>query len=340
MKTITLEKPGQFALGDSPEPAADALPRGSALVRVRRVGICGTDWHAFHGRQPFFTYPRILGHELGVEVEQVNDPESALRPGDRCAVEPYINCRSCIACRRGKGNCCVNLSVLGVHIDGGMREHIVVPTRKLHRSAKLTIEQLALVETLGIGCHAVSRAAPESREKVLVIGAGPIGLSVMPFLRAAGAEVMVADVSESRLEFCRRQMSVSHVIDGRGDLGAQLRELLNGELPTLVIDATGNPPSMARCFDLAAHGGRIVFVGLFQGDVTFNDPNFHRRELTLMSTRNALPGDFTRIIGLIENGEIDTTPWITHRAAAGAFVDALPGWLAPDAQVIKAMIEF
>jgi 2-desacetyl-2-hydroxyethyl bacteriochlorophyllide A dehydrogenase len=302
---------------------------------VRRVGICGTDWHAYAGRQPFFSYPRICGHELGVEVEAVNDPGTDLKPGDRCAVEPYLNCGRCIACRRGRGNCCAELKVLGVHTDGGMRERIIVPTAKLHRSARLSHEQLALVETLGIGCHAVARASLERGERVLVLGAGPIGLSVLPFANAAGAQITVADVSEQRLAFCRTHMGVAQTLDARGDLVAQL-----GDLPTCVIDATGNAQSMARCFDLAAPGGRIVFVGIFQGEVTFNDPNFHRRELTLLATRNALPADFTRIIDLIESGQVDTTPWITHRAPAEQFVGVLAAWLAPDSGLIKAVLEF
>lgn len=331
MKAIRLEQPGRFQQVVVDDPGE--LPAGAALVRTRRVGICGTDWHAYHGRQPFFTYPRVLGHELGVEVEAVNDPSSDLKPGDRCSVEPYLNCGACVACRRGKGNCCVNLRVFGVHIDGGMCERLIVPTRKLHRSTKLTLDQLALVETLAIGCHAVARAAPQRDERVLIIGAGPIGLSVIPFVQAAGAVPVVADVSESRLAFARGQMNVADTIDARGDVAQQL-----GDLPTTVIDATGNSQSMARCFDLVAHGGRIVFVGLFQGDVTFNDPNFHRREITVMASRNALPGDFTNIIRLIEEGRIDTTPWITHRCNADALIDVLPTWLS--ANVLKAVVEF
>jgi 2-desacetyl-2-hydroxyethyl bacteriochlorophyllide A dehydrogenase len=333
-----LEKPGSFGMVDQPEP--DAIPPGHARVRVRRVGICGTDWHAYHGRQPFFAYPRVLGHELGVEVEQVNDPSSSLQPGDRCSVEPYLNCGTCIACRRGKGNCCTTLKVLGVHVDGGMRDRIIVPAVKLHRSNQLTLDQLALVETLGIGCHAVARATVESGERALVLGAGPIGLSVLPFLLAAGVEVVVADVSESRLAFCREQMKIAHTLDARGDLVEPLKALPGGDLPTVVIDATGNAGSMARCFDLLAHGGRIVFVGLFQGEVAFNDPNFHRRETTLLASRNARPEDFTQIIGMMERGKIDTTPWITHRCSSDAFLEALPGWVAPDAKLIKAMVEF
>ncbi len=338
MNTLTLKTPGSFELSQTPEPTD--VPAGYALVKIHRVGICGTDWHAYHGRQPFFSYPRILGHELGVEVLKVNDPSSSVKVGDKCSVEPYLNCGKCIACRRGKTNCCIELQCLGVHCDGGMREQIVIPARKLHVSTKLSYDQLALVETLGIGCHAVSRANIEKGERVLVLGAGPIGLSVIPFAQADGGDVVVADVSESRLAFCRQHMKVQTTLDARNDLVAQLKALPVGDLPTVVIDATGAPPSMMRTFELIAQGGKIVFVGLFQGDVTFNDPNFHRREVTLLASRNALPGDFTRIIKLIENGVIDTRPWITHRSRVTEFVETLPKWLAPDAGVIKAMIEF
>jgi 2-desacetyl-2-hydroxyethyl bacteriochlorophyllide A dehydrogenase len=333
MITVTLKEPGTFEVGQANEPGD--VPAGHALVKVRRIGICGTDWHAFNGKQPFFAYPRVLGHELGVEVVSMNDPTSDLKPGDKCAVEPYLNCGQCSPCRRGKSNCCTDLKVLGVHIDGGMRERIVVPANKLHRSNKLSLDQLALVETLGIGCHAVARAGVEKGDTVLVIGAGPIGLAAIQFVQAAGVNPIVADTSEQRLAFCRQQLKVETTLDARGDLKTTL-----GELPTVVIDATGNPGSMAKCFELIAHGGRIVYVGLFQGDVTFNDPNFHRREISLMASRNALPGDFTRIIKLVEDGVVDTTPWITHRAACADLPKSIPAWLSPDANLLKAMLEF
>jgi 2-desacetyl-2-hydroxyethyl bacteriochlorophyllide A dehydrogenase len=339
MNTLVLDKPGQMRLTQTNPPAVPAV--GQAIVRVHRVGICGTDWHAYHGRQPFFSYPRILGHELGVVVEQNNDPESKLRPGDRCAVEPYLNCGTCIACRKGKTNCCASLQCLGVHLDGGMRERIVVPARKLHKSDQLTLDQLALIEMLAIGCHAVDRASVERGETALIIGAGPIGLSLIPFARAAGARLIVADVSESRLNFCRERTDVPHVINARdADLLANLKDLTNGELPTLIFDATGNSRSMAGTFDLIAPGGRIVFVGFFQGELTFNSPNFHRREITLLATRNAVPENFTRIIRMVEAGEIDTTPWITHRVPCDRLVESLPTWLAPESGLIKGVIEF
>jgi 2-desacetyl-2-hydroxyethyl bacteriochlorophyllide A dehydrogenase len=338
MKAIRLEEPGQLLQIDAPPPAAPGA--GEALVSVRRIGVCGTDVHAFGGRQPFFSYPRILGHELGVQVLEVGEGVSNVRPGDLCAVEPYLNCGTCIACRRGKPNCCVNLQVLGVHTDGGMREQIVLPAHKLHSSQSLSLDQLALVETLGIGAHAVARAQIEPGEFVLVIGAGPIGLAAMQFAVEAGAQVIALDVNEERLRFCRQQMKVAHAINGaQEDALESLRSITDGDLPTVVFDATGNPRSMARAFEFPAHGGRLVFVGLFQGELSFDDPNFHRRELTLLGSRNALPADFARIIALIEAGRIDTSPWITHRAAFEDAASQFPDWTKPENGVLKAIIE-
>jgi 2-desacetyl-2-hydroxyethyl bacteriochlorophyllide A dehydrogenase len=234
----------------------------------------------------------------------------------------------------------MNLKVMGVHVDGGMCERIVVPAGKLHRSEKLSLDDLTLVEPLGIGCHAVDRAQIASGEWVLVIGAGPIGLSVITFAEAAGAKVIVMDISPERLEFCRAGMGVRNTIDpGESDPVAILKKLTSDELPTCVMDATGNPQSMAGCFELAAHGGRIVFVGLFQGELTFNDPNFHRRELTLLASRNSRPADFDRIITMVERGQIDTRPWITHRVGFDRAVQEFPKLLEPNSGVLKAIIE-
>jgi threonine dehydrogenase-like Zn-dependent dehydrogenase len=275
--------------------------------------------HAYRGRQPFFSYPRILGHELGVEIVETGPNEAGLQSGDHCAVEPYLNCGQCIACRWGKTNCCVDLKVLGVHTDGGMRELITVPVNKLHRSPALTFEQLALVETLGIGAHAVERAQLEPQEFALVIGAGPIGLSVIQFAQIAGARVIVLDVNENRLGFCRQQLHVEHTVQAEGEVLGALQSLTDGDLPTAVFDATGNPHSMQQAFQ---------------------DPDFHRRELTLLSTRNSTRLEFSRIIRLLEEGQIDTKPWITHQVPCAAMIDQFPVWLSPEAGVIKAMVEF
>lgn len=339
MKAILLEQPGRFAQVEIPEPHAPGP--GEALVRVHRIGICGTDISGYLGKMPFYSYPRIPGHELGVEVIAVGDGVTNIRPGDRCSVEPYMNCQTCFACRRGNGNCCEKLQVLGVHIDGGMRPEFIVPARKLHPSAKLTLDQLALVETLGIGCHAVDRAAPEEGEQVLVIGAGPIGLSVIEFAKLARAQITVLDLNQQRLDFCKTTMGVDQVVRFASD-GSEMRTLLDitdGALPRIVIDATGNTKSMCNAFNYVAHTGKLVFVGIVTEEISFPDPLFHRREMTVFASRNSLPKDFDRIIRLIEDGRLDTRPWITHRTPFGELIPNFPSYTKPETGVIKAIVE-
>ena len=338
MKTIVLERPGAFQLTERPAPAAPAA--GEALVRVRRVGVCGSDLHAYKGDQPFFTYPRVVGHELGVEIVSIGGSDHGLAAGDRCAVEPYLNCGTCIACRRGKTNCCVRLQVLGVHTDGGMRELITVPVAKLHKSATLSLDQLALIEMLTIGAHAVRRAHLEPGESVLVIGAGPIGLSVIRFAQLVGADVTVLELSERRREFCQRHLQVGRCLDAGGDPVARLEGMLGGDLPTTVFDATGNTQSMVQALRYVANGGKLVLVGLVQAEVGYPDPEMHRRELTLLRSRNATWQDFAWAIRMVEQGRIDLAPWITHRAPADAVPGEFASWLDPARGVVKAVVEF
>jgi 2-desacetyl-2-hydroxyethyl bacteriochlorophyllide A dehydrogenase len=298
MRQIVLQQPGDFQQqqADPPKPAA-----GEALVRVHRIGVCGTDLHAFTGQQPFFTYPRILGHELGVEVVEAPPNDRRIRPGDRCAVEPYISCGKCRACRLRRPNCCESLQVFGVHIDGGMQPYFRVPASLLHPSEKLSLDQLALVETLGIGFHAVERSGLEAGEDALVIGAGPIGLAVTQFALARGADVRVLELSERRRAFV-------------GKLGVETLAGPPAEPYGVVFDATGNPKAMEAAFEYVAPAGRLIFVGLVLGRIAFEDPLFHRREMTVLSSRNSCFA-FPRIIQMIENGQIDTSPWITDRLA-------------------------
>lgn len=338
MQTIRLEQPGQLRLLPMDEPGKPGP--GQALVQIRQVGVCGTDLHAYQGNQPFFTYPRILGHELGVEIKAVGENPEGLTSGARCAVEPYIHCGTCPACRRGKPNCCLNLQVLGVHIDGGMREFAHIPTRYLHPAPTLSFEQLALVEPLAIGAHAVARAQLQEHERVLVVGVGPIGLAVTSFALLAGAQVIALDTSEQRLRFCQQEWPEVTCLLAREDPLAELQRLPGDDLPTAVFDATGNPHSMHAAFSYASHGGRIIFVGLFQGDITFNDPDFHRRELTILSSRNATSADFQKIIAHLQAGELNLSPWITHRATPDTFLEAFPHWFERESGIIKALLTF
>lgn len=341
MKTIILNEPGSFTLTQTEAPTTPGV--GEALLRVHNVGICGTDLHAYRGRQPYFTYPRILGHELGVEILELG-PETdglGLQVGDRCAVEAYLNCGTCSACRRGSTNCCTSLQTLGVHTDGGMREMMVLPADKLVKSDSLSTDQLAIVEMLCIGAHAVRRGLPLAGENVLVIGAGPIGLGAIQFARIAGAEVTVMEVSDKRMAFCQEQIGVEQFVDGRSDdvVGA-LRGIGGGELPTLVFDATGNVNSMNAAFEYVEQAGRLVFIGLVQDNITFFDPEFHRREMTVMSSRNATRADFDHVVASIEAGDVDVKPWITHRAGPDEMIGVYESWLDPESGVVKAMLEF
>ena len=339
MQAIQLQEPRNFHYIDVVEP--EELQPGEALVRVHRVGVCGTDVSGYLGKMPFFSYPRIPGHELGVEVLAVAEDVDNVAIGQPCSVEPYINNPQSFASQRGRTNCCNDLQVLGVHTDGGMRPRFVVPARKLHPSHGLEYEQLALVETLAIGCHAVARAAPRPQENCLVIGAGPIGLTVVEFLKLADARVIVLDLNEQRLEFVRNVMGVPDTVVG-GDSDAvmqQLRDLTDGELPTVVVDATGAAASMSHCLNYAASTGRVIYVGITTDEVHFRHPLMHAKELTLLASRNALPEDFTNIIAHIEAGRINTDPWITHRVPFGAVVDQFESLTKPETGVIKAVIE-
>ena len=301
MKQVELTAPGIFALRESdvPEPRA-----GEALVHVRRIGICGTDLHAYAGRQPFFAYPRVLGHELGVVVERVPDGETRVRVGDNCAVRPFLNNPESRASRRGRTNCCERLQVLGVHVDGGMGEWLAIDPRFLHPVRDLSLDALALIEPLSIGCHAVGRAAVTPADDVLVIGAGPIGLATAQFATLAGASVTIVEQSDARR-------------DRAGDLvaGATIRSVPPETSMDVVFDATGHAGSMMKAFDFVAAGGRLVYVGLTRDPITFADPDFHRREISLLASRNATADDFAIVIDAVRSGAVDPIRWITHRMA-------------------------
>ncbi|HIL24235.1 MAG TPA: zinc-binding alcohol dehydrogenase family protein [Verrucomicrobia bacterium] len=338
MKAIVLEKPEQFVATNIDEPSQ---PRaGEALVEVFRVGICGTDVAGDLGKMPFYTYPVIPGHELGVTVLAVGDGVANVQAGDRCSIEPYMNCGECFPCRKGATNCCEFLEVIGVHKDGGMCERFVLPARKLHSSEKLTMDQLALVETLAIGCNCVNRSASSEGDKVLVIGAGPIGMAVIEFLKVAMTEITVMDMNEARLQFCKETLGVDHtvVFKNDGTEADRLREANGGELPITVIDATGSHISMSNAFQFCAFTGQVLYVGITTQELSFKHVAIHRPEITIKASRNALSADFQRIIRLIEDGVIDTDPWLTHHASYDDFIGEFPNWLKPETGVIKAVL--
>jgi len=334
MKTLICTTPGQFTYADIPVPERK---QGETLLRIRRVGICGTDLHAYEGTQPFFQYPRILGHELAGEIVATDEPGFAA--GEFVTIIPYFYCSNCVACKAGKTNCCTQLKVCGVHVDGGMREYLLVPSYSLVKSRGLGLDELALVEPLAIGAHGIRRAQVIPGEWVAVIGAGPIGLGVMEFARIAGANVIAVDVQENRLQFCKERLQIPFTINAaKENVSAQLAQLTNGDMPTVVIDATGNLSAINESFRYLAHGGRYVLVGLQKGEIRFSHPEFHQREATLMSSRNATREDFDRVIDALLNGQVLPLNYITHRVLFEEVQEVFPGWLLPANQVIKAMV--
>ena len=335
MKALMCEQPGSFQYIKKEKPL---LQNGHAILKIKRIGICGTDLHAFEGTQPFFNYPRILGHELAAEIVEIeNNNEFAV--GDKVTFSPYFYCGKCIACRNGLTNCCADIKVFGVHIDGGMSEFISVPIKYLIKGNDLSFEELALVEPLAIGAHGIRRAGVKPGEFVLVIGAGPIGLGVMEFARIAGAQVIAMDVNDQRLKFCKDKLKVAHIVNpAKEDAMEQLRSITNNDMPTVVIDATGNLKAINNAFHYMAHGARYVLVGLQRNEIVISHPEFHKREATLMSSRNATSEDFNHVLTCIKNKLLDPATYITHRVLFDEVKDNFESWLDPATGVIKAMV--
>lgn len=321
MRQILLRAPGELVERQVERPSA--LP-GEALVRVRRVGVCGSDFHALAGRHPIYTYPRVLGHELAGDIVEIPGNGNGIGVGDKCAIDPYIYCGSCRTCLRGHTNCCEQLRLYGVHVDGGMQGFLSVRLDLLHKSNALSLDQLALIETLGIGAHAVSRSALKQGESVLVIGAGPIGLGVIQFAQIAGARIQVVELNSCRLKFAEM-------------MGAEALHSAGDQVADVVFDVTGSSESMGSSLQHVAPAGRLVFVGLTNDPIAINDSLLHRREVTICASRNSC-GQFPRIIHMIEEGRIDTTPWITDRMALTEVprrLKDLPG----RSTLIKAVVE-
>ena len=335
MRAVICRNPGELEIVQYPVP--ERKP-GEALVRIRRIGVCGTDMHIYQGNQPYFTYPRVMGHELSGEIMEVGEG-SALKPGDPVYILPYLHCGHCIACRAGRTNCCTSLKVLGVHIDGGMCEYLSLPETHLFKADGITLDEAAMVEFLAIGAHAVARAKVSRGSRALVAGAGPIGVGVAIFAGLDGAEVTVLDGREDRLAFSSRLDGVQHTIRvGEGDV-ERMRDNTGGDFYDVVFDCTGSPKAMERGFGFVAHGGTYVLVSIVQGNISFSDPEFHKRETTLLSSRNATLADFAAVMTAMRDGKLPTRAIKTHSAPLWEAAGRMPEWIRPEAGTVKAVFE-
>lgn len=334
MKYIVCERPNDLAFKTKETPTAE---EGSALLRVRRVGICGTDLHAYKGNQAFFSYPRILGHELAAEILEVGENQHGLKPGDKAVVVPYINCGVCIACQTGKSNCCERLQVFGVHTDGGMQEIISFPTRLLLPAYDLSLEEIVIVEPLSIGAHALRRAQVKRGETVVVIGCGPIGIGIVQLAKYIGAKVIVIDINDYRLDVAHQKFDADLVINALQSPVDKIKEFTQGQLADTVFDATGSKLAIEGATQYMRHGGNFVLVGLFKGELAFHHPSLHAKETTLICSRNATVEDFEFVIRVLREKKFNTLDYITKKVNAESIPSDFPSWTSPESKEIKVV---
>jgi len=335
MLTVICETPGTLRAEDRPMPARG---EDEVLLRVKRVGVCGTDLHIYTGNQPYLNYPRVMGHELSGIVEQA-PANSGLSSGDPVYVMPYLSCGRCVACRLGKTNCCVNIQVLGVHRDGAFTEYLSIPQGFVHRAEGVSLDQAAMIEFLAIGAHAVRRAGVRGGQRVLVVGVGPIGMAAVIFARLRGGVVVALDTRPDRLAFCTAQLGTAATVQIAADDELQLAALTNNEYFDVVFDATGNPKAMERGFRFVAHGGTYVLISVVGATISFSDPEFHKRETTLLGSRNATAEDFETVLQAMRAGRISTAALNTHRMALAEVPAGFKTLLDPAMGVVKAIVE-
>ena len=338
MKALLLREPGKWERIEIAKPQSPSA--NEVLMKIRQLGVCGTDLHAYNGKQPFFSYPRILGHEIAAEVVEIGAEVTHLKIGDICTVMPYDNEKEDQTTKRGKTNCGTHLKVFGVHKDGAMQEYKTFPAHLVIPANELSLDQIAMIEPLAIGSHAVERADIKPEDIVLIIGAGPIGICTVAMALLKSAKVMVLDLNQNRLDFISKKFPSVETILLNDKVEDTLKERLDGDLPTVILDATGNKASMEKCIDYIAPSGTIVYIGLFIGDITFHDPLFHRKEVTLKSSRNALATDFEKLIRLLRAGLVSIEGLITHRLSFESLEDSFTKLYLPEEKVIKAIIEF
>ena len=337
MEAIVCREPGTFERFERERPVPGP---GEVLLRIHRVGICGTDLHAFQGNQAYFTYPRILGHELSAVIVATDEPSPGLEDGDRVIVIPYLSCGTCAACRTGKTNCCQRIAVLGVHADGGMQEYLSVPRSLLIPAGALSHDEIAIVEPLAIGAHALRRAAVTEADTVVVVGCGPIGIGLAALAALRGCRVIALDTNPHRLTFVRERIGIEDTVVVGPGAADRVAALTDGDLARVVFDATGHRAALESGIDYMAHGGTYVLVGLSKGPLTFSHPAIHAKESNILCSRNATREDFLAVRSALESGGFPTESYITHRTGFRDMIDRFGDWLNPDTGVIKAMVDW
>jgi len=337
LRVALLRCPYQLEWVDRPVPG---LRRGEVLIRIRAAGICGSDVHGLAGQHPLMTLPRVLGHELAGQVEAVGREVAGVSPGDHVVVDPMLRCGHCRPCRLGRYNCCEKLEVLGVHTDGGFAEFIALPQAQVYAVPEdLPWETGALVEPLAVGAHGVARAKVTDGDRVVILGAGTIGLAALLAAKQHRVQTIVLDILESKLERAR-DLGADRVLNPSAeDAVGRVMDFTDGQGAEVVLEAAGSPLAVASTVEYVASAGRIGIIGITGQEIPLHQSEFTRKEVDLTFSRNSL-GQFPRVIGHITRGEMDPRALISHRFPFGEVGQALQLASEQRQEVGKVILEF
>jgi threonine dehydrogenase-like Zn-dependent dehydrogenase len=333
MNAIEISEPGRARRVERPEPEPQA---GEALLRVRRIGYCGTDLSTFRGINPLVAYPRIPGHEIAATIERLGPGvEGPWRPGQDVLVMPYSSCGECSACIAGRPNCCANNQTLGVQRDGALAEWIAAPVAKLIPSETLTLTELALVEPLTIGFHAAARGRVGEGDIVAVFGCGAIGLGCIAGAVFRGGTTIAIDVDDAKLALAR-ECGATHALNStREPLHDRLRELTAGHGHRVVMEAVGAAATYQAAVEEACYAGRVVCIGYAKAPIELDTKQFVLKELDIVGSRNALPQDFADAVRMLERGAFPSAKVVTHTVGLDEAADAFQLWSDNPASVTK-----
>ncbi len=336
MKAFFITEPGKTAIGEMPCPD---MGREDVKLQVRVVGYCGSDLNTYRGKNPMVSYPRIPGHEIaGTVLETGADVPDSVRVGMNVTLSPYTNCGVCPACRRQRPNACRDNQTLGVQRDGALTEQIVAPWQKLYLSDALSIEELALVEPLTVGFHAVDRGRVAATDVVAVLGCGAIGLGAIAGAAFRDATVVAVDIDDGKLAIARKA-GATHTVNSAGadSLHERLAELTDGNGPDVVIEAIGLPMTYRAAVEEVAYTGRVVYIGYAKEPVAYETKLFVQKELDVMGSRNAL-GDFASVIQMLEKGAFPVDDVVTRTVPFEQAGEALREWDADPGAVTKILV--
>ena len=337
MKAITIAEPGKIRVADIPEPTAGA---GEALLQVAYCGICGADVASFTGNQPFTTYPRIPGHEFSARIVTVPENSRGLKAGDIVTCNPYFNCGSCYACRKGLVNACTDNQTMGVQRDGAFCEYITMPVERIIPGRGLSAKQLALIEPFAISHHALSRCEVKPGDRMMITGAGPIGLFALLDAKVKGAEVTVTDMLDGRLEKARA-FGTDHTVNaGAADAAEQLRAFSGGQGFDVCVEACGQSAAFLNCIEQAAQGASLILIGNGKTQTTFLHSLLIKKELNVYGSRNAYTRDFEALIDLVRSGDADVLRLVSAVYDAADAAEAFEALTHNDGSLEKVLLRF